>query len=68
MPNRPRLEIVNVRYIDDMHHCGKCCVGYQHCDCELERVPLYAEYSRNDRSYAKSYAYECITCGSLNKV
>ena len=63
-----KRNIVQIKKINDVLHCGHCCRGVEFCDCELEKVPLYVTYIRNNIEFAKDYAYECVTCGSINKI
>ena len=68
MSTRKIVSIAN-DYRDICYHCGNCCTTLDEwCDCELEKIPLYAEYIRKNGKYAKKYAYECLTCGAINKV
>jgi hypothetical protein len=69
---RKRVRIVNIVQDDDaFYHCGNCCTSLcVYCDCELEKIPLYVEYDRKNKKglYSKDYAYECLTCDSINKI
>jgi hypothetical protein len=63
-----------------VHVQGTGQTGYSVCDCDLEKIALYVEYDRGAQraerperperaySYAKEYAYECLSCKAINKV
>ncbi len=74
--NRKKVDIVTVSRFNNQFHCGKCCqevrmkkdkgegaVDNMICDCDLQKIPLYIEYERG----AKDFAFECNTCGTINK-
>ena len=65
---RKKVDIGMVVVFNTEFHCCFCCQivakRYSMCDCELERIPMYVEYERG----AKEYAYECLTCKSINKI
>ena len=66
MPSkRKRVLITKINTENGIKHCGNCCTSMTiYCDCDLEKISLYVEYGH---SRAKAYAYECLTCGSINK-
>jgi len=65
---RKKVDIGTVVVFNAEFHCCFCCQivakRSSMCDCELERIPMYVEYERG----AKEYAYECLTCKSINKI